>query len=151
MYLKFVLIPPESKKVISENLSQVGQIVQKQEKGFAAVHNKLEPPNTGNILVSRQMKAEEWYNGVKLWYFVYQYCPAFSLVYHKSIRIYQVSELTFEMGTLGLLHRTDPLAAHPSPFATAVSQILGELRCLSQTTLDAGNPRILEQMKTVRA
>lgn len=106
-----MLIPPESKKVISENLSQVGQIVQKQEKGFAAVHNKLEPPNTGNILVSRQMKAEEWYNGVKLWYFVYQYCPAFSLVYHKSIRIYQVSELTFEMGTLGLLHRTDPLAA----------------------------------------
>lgn len=111
MYLKFVLIPPESKKVISENLSQLGQIVQKQEKGFAAVHNKLEPPNTGNILVSRQMKAEEWYNGVKLWYFVYQYCPAFSLVYHKSIRIYQVSELTFEMATLGLLHRTDPLAA----------------------------------------
>lgn len=49
---------PESEKVISEYLSQVGQVVQKQEKGFAAVHNKLEPPNTGNTLVSRQMKAE---------------------------------------------------------------------------------------------
>lgn len=41
--------------------------------------------------------------------------------------------------------------AHPSPFATAVSQIRGQLRSLSQTTLDAGIPWILEQMKTVRA
>lgn len=71
MYLRFVLMPRESENVISENLSQVSQIVQKQEKGFAAVHNKLEPPNTRNILVSRQMKAEEWYNGVKLWYLLY--------------------------------------------------------------------------------
>lgn len=58
MYLKFVLLPLGSEKVISENPSQVGQIVQREEKGFAAVHNKLEPPNTRNILVSR-MKAEE--------------------------------------------------------------------------------------------
>lgn len=64
MYLKFM--PLESEKVISENLSQVGQTVQKQEKGFAAVHKKLEPPNSRNTLISRRMKAEERHNGVKL-------------------------------------------------------------------------------------
>lgn len=58
MYIKFVLMPHESEKVISENLSQVVQTVQKQEKGLAAVHNELEPPNTRNILVPRKIKAE---------------------------------------------------------------------------------------------
>lgn len=59
MYFKFVLMSLEKEKVTSENLSQVGQIVQKQEKGFADVHNKLEPVNTRNILVCQKMKAEE--------------------------------------------------------------------------------------------
>lgn len=80
MYLKFVLMPLESEKVISENLIQVAQIVQKKKNGLAAVHNKLEPLNTRNILVSRKMRAEKWYNRVKLWYLVYQSCPAFSLI-----------------------------------------------------------------------
>lgn len=57
MHLKFVLMPLESEKVISETLSQVGQIVQKEEKGFAAVHKKLEPPR--NLLASRRTKAEK--------------------------------------------------------------------------------------------
>lgn len=44
-------------KVISGSVSHVVQTVQEQGKGLA-VHNKLEPPKTRNVLVLRRAEAE---------------------------------------------------------------------------------------------